>query len=72
MVTTPTFCRCSAPCGGGYMMVHAVCRNNGTSAEVDPDMCDPAAKPRSRMAACNSKPCPARWGHALDNLVNLK
>ena len=43
------------------MMVHAVCRNNGTSAEVDPDMCDPAAKPRSRMAACNSKPCPARW-----------
>ena len=42
-------------------MVHAVCTNNGTSAEVDPDMCAPAANPRSRMAACNSKPCPARW-----------
>ena len=52
-------------------MVHAVCRNNGTGAEVDPDMCDPAAKPRSRMAACNSKPCPARWEYTIDNLLHV-
>ena len=43
------------------MMVHAVCRNNETSAEAHPDMCDPAVMPRSRMAACNNKPCPARY-----------
>lgn len=47
------------------MMVHAVCRNNETSADVHSDMCDSAVKPRSRMAACNSKPCPARYEQTL-------
>jgi len=51
---------CSAPCGGGYMMAHAVCVANATGVRVHQDLCDGARRPRARMAPCNNRPCPPR------------
>ena len=52
--------QCSAPCGGGHMMAHAVCVNNATREKVHEDLCDVSTKPEARMAPCNNSPCPAR------------
>ena len=52
--------QCSAPCGGGYMMAHAVCRNNATGARVHEELCDNSRRPQARMAPCNNRPCPPR------------
>ena len=51
---------CSVPCGGGYMMARSVCQNNQTKATVQDDFCNLSHKPTSRMAPCNTHPCPAR------------
>ena len=53
--------RCSAPCGGGQMMAHAVCKSAATGERVHDDLCDSGSRPGARMAPCNAKPCPPRY-----------
>ncbi|XP_038104409.1 papilin isoform X3 [Culex quinquefasciatus] len=51
---------CSASCGGGTQSRNVTCNSRSTLKQVEPGLCDAAAKP-AETQRCGQEACPPRW-----------
>ncbi|KAK3567378.1 hypothetical protein QTP86_019893, partial [Hemibagrus guttatus] len=56
------FTECSEMCGGGVKEAVVICLNKQTREATDESECVSTQRPLQLVQACNTEPCPPRWG----------